>query len=265
MLTAIFALVAFAGPPAAEPPPPRPRLVLAGGPLFGPHAAGESTCQVRGGAQRCEHTGNFFGVGANLELRVRLVGPLYIQGRGAVVGNVRPRPYGVHRGLVDLGLGLGVYSRLGFIRIEYMFVPTLGPDTYRPPFYDQQAGRDVWTRSAGMLSGGVRKYFTPRLAGELWAGIMVGPRSRRTTLQEDAGIDRILVTFLASVGISFDLIPGRPAPIKLAPVAPTAPVAAPPPPVPAPPTEPPPQPVPPSQPPPPADDPLGPWQPAPQD
>src|SRR5690606_21439906 len=80
MLTAIFALVAFAGPPAAEPPPPRPRLVLAGGPLFGPHAAGESTCQVRGGAQRCEHTGNFFGVGANLELRVRLVGPLYIQG-----------------------------------------------------------------------------------------------------------------------------------------------------------------------------------------
>ncbi|HEY8377707.1 MAG TPA: hypothetical protein VIK91_14525, partial [Nannocystis sp.] len=121
MLTSLLALALAAAPsPPEDEAPPRPRLMLAGGPVFGPHAPGEATCQVRDGAQRCEHTGNFFGVGGNLELRVRLVGPLYLHGRGAVIGNTRPRPYGVHKGLVDLGLGLGVYSRLAFIRIEYM-------------------------------------------------------------------------------------------------------------------------------------------------
>lgn len=272
MLSWIFALaVAAAGSPAPEAPPPRPRLVIAGGPLFGPHAPGEAACQVREGVQRCEHTGNFFGVGANLELRARIVGPLYFHGRAAVIGNVRQRPYGVHRGLVDIGGGLGVYSRLAFIRVEYMFVPTFGPSTYLPPFYDKQSGRDVWGRSAGMVSGGVRKYFTPRLAGELWGGLVIGPHSRRTTLQEDAGIDRILITFLASVGLSFDLIPGRaPPPPKPAPTTtPTAPVAAPAPapapePAPAVTTPPPAAPAEAPQPAPEGEAPIGPWQPAPQ-
>jgi len=274
MLSWIFALAAVAGSPAPEAPPPRPRLVIAGGPLFGPHAAGEAACQVREGVQRCEHTGNFFGVGANLELRARIVGPLYFHGRAAVIGNVRQRPYGVHKGLVDVGGGLGVYSRLAFVRIEYMFVPTFGPNTYLPPFYDKQSGRDVWGRSAGMVSGGVRKYFTPRLAGELWGGLVIGPHSRRTTLQEDAGIDRILLTFLASVGISFDLIPGRappppkPAPTttpKAAPVAAPAPVATPesavtsPGPAPAPVES-----APADAPQPSSEAAIGPWQPAPQ-
>ncbi|MCY1056957.1 hypothetical protein [Nannocystis sp. SCPEA4] len=279
MLPWIFALAAAAGSPAPEGPPPRPRLVIAGGPLFGPHAPGEAACQVHQGVQRCEHTGNFFGVGANLELRARIVGPLYFHGRAAVIGNVRQRPYGVHKGLVDIGGGLGVYSRLAFIRVEYMFVPTFGPNTYLPPFYDKQSGRDVWGRSAGMVSGGVRKYFTPRLAGELWGGLVIGPHSKRTTLQEDAGIDRILLTFLASVGISFDLIPGRePPPPKPAPtttpVAPTpvptpesAPaVTAPAPaaPVPAAPVPAEPAPAEASQPPPAGEPAIGPWQPAPQ-
>lgn len=268
MLCWIFALAAAAGAPAPEAPPPAPRLVIAGGPLFGPHAPGESTCQTSDGVQRCEHTGNFFGVGANLELRARAVGPLFFHARGAVIGNVRRRPYGVHKGLVDVGLGFGVYSRLAFIRVEYMFVPTFGPNTYLPPFYDKQAGRDVWGKSAGMISGGVRKYLTPRLAGELWGGLVIGPHSKRTTLQEDAGVDRILVTFLVSLGVSFDLIPGRaPPPPKPAPApAPTPAPAQPtlPTPVLTPPA---PEAAPIAAPPesaPPAEGAIGPWQPAPQ-
>lgn len=242
----IFALAAIAGPPPEGPP--LPRFSVAAGPLFGPHAHGEASCQSRGGASLCEHTGNFLGVGVNLELRGQLIGPLYLQGRGLLVGNVRPRPYGVYTGLGGLGLGLGAYSRLAFIRVEYLFLPTLGPSTYRPPFYDKEAGRDVWGRSAGMVSAGVRKYFTPRLAGELWAGLMLGPHRKRTSLSEEAAEDQILVTFLASVGLSFDVIPGRPPPPRPAPapasVAPAAPASA----APAAPAAP-------------ASDPLGPWQP----
>lgn len=222
----IFALAAATGP---TNPPPLPRLQLAAGPLFGPHAHGEATCQTRGDVTRCEHTGNFLGVGATLELRGQVTGPLYLHGRAAVVGNVRPRPLGVYKGLAALGIGLGAYSRLAFIRIEYMFVPTFGPETYQPPLYDKQAGRDVWTSSAGMLSGGVRGYFSPRVAAELWAGVVVGPRSRRTSLSEDAAEDRILVSFLASVGLAFDILPGRTqgAQVKPLPPAPSAPPAIP--------------------------------------
>ncbi|WAS94061.1 hypothetical protein [Nannocystis punicea] len=285
MLGWIFALAAAAGAVTPEAPPPPPRLVIAGGFMIGPHAPGEAACQTHDSVQRCEHTGNFFGAGANLELRARAVGPLYFHGRGAVIGNVRQRPYGVHKGLVDVGIGLGVYSRLAFIRIEYMFVPTFGPNTYLPPFYDKQAGRDVWGKSAGMISGGVRKYLTPRLAGELWGGLVIGPHSKRTTLQEDAGADRILVTFLASIGISFDLIPGRappppkpapkpaPAPAPALPTLPTpvltpesAPVATPPAPASTPESAPPTTSPPPASPeaPPPAENAIGPWRPAPQ-
>lgn len=222
-----LALLAAAPAPTPEPPP-LPRLTLAAGPLFGPHAHGEAACQSRGSVSACEHTGNFFGVGANLELRARFAGPFYFHGRGAVVGNVRPRPYGVHSGLAAFGLGVGAYSPLAFIRVEYMLVPTLGPSTYRPPFFDKEAGRDVWGRSAGMLSAGVRKYVTRRLAAELWAGLVVGPRSRRTSLSEDAAEDRILVSFMASVGVAFDLIATRskPAPTPVAAPAPVAPAPA---------------------------------------
>lgn len=278
MLSWILAFAAAGGSLAPEAPPPPPRLVIAGGPIFGPHAPGEAACQTADGIQMCEHTGNFLGLGANLELRVRAVGPLYFHGRGAIVGNLRPRPYGVHKGLVDLGVGFGVYSRLAFIRVEYMFVPTFGPSTYLPPFYDKQDGRDVWSRSAGMVSGGVRKYLAPRLAGELWGGLVIGPRSRRTTLQEDAGVDRILISFLVGVNVTFDLIPGRaPPPPKPAPTttpAPSAPAPAPTiipvpaadPSLPAASPSPPSEPAAPAgpQPAPTGEAAIGPWQPAPQ-
>lgn len=205
----LASVLALAGAPGPAAPPPLPRLQLAAGPLLGPHAHGEATCSSRENVTRCEHTGNFLGVGANLELRGQITGPLYIHGRAAVVGNVRPRPLGVHRGLAALGIGLGAYSRLAFIRIEYMFVPTFGPDNYKPPLYDKLVARDVWGSSAGMVSGGIRGYFTRRLAAELWAGVVVGPRSRRTTLSEDASESRLLVSFMASVGLAFDIIPGR--------------------------------------------------------
>lgn len=255
----LFALAVAAAAPATRPAPvpepaPLPRLVLAVGPLVGPHAHGEAACMSSGSVSACEHTGNFFGVGANLELRARFAGPFFLHTRGAVVGNVRPRPYGVHSGLGALGIGLGAYSPLAFIRLEYMFVPTFGGSTYRPPFYDKEAGRDVWGTSAGMVSAGVRKYITRRLAAELWAGLVVGPRSRRTSLSEDAADDRILVSFLSSIGISFDLIPGRSQPTaKPSPTQPTttAPATQPTQPVTQPTTAPPaaPQPVAPAPPP----------------
>lgn len=216
--------------PAPADPPPLPRLQIAVGPMLGPHSLGEATCSTRENVTRCEHTGNFLGVGANLELRGQVTGPLYIHGRAAVVGNVRPRPLGVHRGLGALGIGLGAYSRLAFIRIEYMFVPTFGPDTYRPPLYDKNVARDVWTSSAGMISGGIRGYFSRRFSAELWAGVVVGPRARRTTLSEDANENRILVTFLTSVGLAFDILPGRTraAPVQPAPTpAPAQPILEP--------------------------------------
>ena len=111
-------------------PPRRPRLMVAAGPMIGPRVPGESACQWQSGTRVCEHTGHFFGVGANLELRVRALGPLYMQGRGIVLSNVKPRPDGVHSGIAGFGLGVGAYSRLAFVRMEYLFVPTFGPATF---------------------------------------------------------------------------------------------------------------------------------------
>ncbi|MBL9104576.1 MAG: hypothetical protein JNL82_26765 [Myxococcales bacterium] len=184
--------------------PPLPRLSLTAGFVFGPHAKGEATCQDIEGGYQCEHTGNFLGVGGTVELRAQLYRVLFLHARGLLVGNVRSR--GAHSGLAGAGLGLGAYSRFAFIRGEYLLVPTLGSDNYRPPFYAKPAGKDEWNLHAGMISGGVRRYVSNRASLEAWVGVVIGPRARRTSLSADAAENRVLISFMASLGFTFDLL-----------------------------------------------------------
>ena len=205
-------------PPAAQPGPvapasvprpeisPPPRLQLSAGMVFGPHALGEADCQSNDGISECQHRGNFLGAGATIELRAQLFKFLYLHARGVVVGNVRQRPYAVHSGLAGGGLGLGVYSRLAFIRGEYMLIPAFGPETYVPPFYDKQVARDHYGLHAGMISGGIHKYVTARTALELWAGFIIGPSAERTSLSMQVNEKRVLKPFMVSVGFVFDLV-----------------------------------------------------------
>jgi len=181
-------------------------LQLSAGLVLGPHALGEADCQSTDGISECQHRGNFLGAGATIELRAQLFKFLYMHARGVIVGNIRRRPYAVHSGLGGGGLGLGMYSRQAFIRGEYMLVPTFGPDTYVPPFYDKQVARDRYGLHAGMISGGIHKYVSPRTALELWAGMVIGPSSRRTSLSEQVAEKRVLITFMVSVGVLFDLV-----------------------------------------------------------
>jgi len=193
----------------AEISPPMPRLTLSAGFIFGPHAKGEAACQAVEGGTECRHNGNFLGAGATIELRAQLYKPLYLHVRGLLVGNVRKRPYAVHSGLAGGGIGLGAYSRLAFIRAEYMLLPTLGPDSYVPPFYSKPEARDDYGLHAAMLSGGLHKYVSPRVALEGWAGLVIGPSSRRTTLDAQANEKRVLISFMINLGLSFDVLLAR--------------------------------------------------------
>lgn len=175
--------------------------------MFGPHAHGEASCQQLEEAYKCEHTGNFLGIGGTLELRAQLYKPLFLHARALVVGNVRK--LGVHRGLAGGGLGLGAYSRFAFVRAEYMILPTFGGDTYYPPFYDKPAGRDDYKLHAGMFTVGVRKYVGSRSSIEAWGGLVVGPRAHRTSLSAEAEEERVLISFMVSLAFTYDLIPAR--------------------------------------------------------
>lgn len=206
----------IAGPPqvalapsanvASEISPPRPRLQLSAGLVLGPHAVGEADCQSGGDFEECQHRGNFLGTGATIELRAQLFRALSLHVRGLLVGNVRQRPYAVHSGLAGGGIGIGAYSRLAFIRGEYMLIPAFGPSTYVPPFYNKQVGRDDYGIHAGMISGGLHKYVSPRTAIEGWAGLVVGPTSNRQTLSDQTSEKRVLVSFMINLGIAFDLV-----------------------------------------------------------
>lgn len=185
---------------------PRPRLQLSAGIVLGPHAVGEADCQSGEDFAECQHRGNFLGTGATIELRAQLFKALYLHVRGVVVGNIRRRPYAVHSGLGGGGIGLGAYSRLAFIRAEYMVIPAFGPKTYVPPFYNKQVARDDYGLHAAMISGGLHKYVSPRTAIEGWAGFIVGPTSHRQTLTEQASEKRILLSFMINLGVTFDLV-----------------------------------------------------------
>ncbi len=193
----------------AEISPPLPRLTLSAGFIVGPHAKGEADCQSADGGYECRHNGDFLGAGATIELRGQLYKLLYLHVRGLMVGNLRKRPRAVHSGLAGAGIGLGVYSRLAFARAEYMLVPTLGGDHYVPPFYDKPEARDDYGLHAAMLSAGLHKYVSPRVAIEGWAGLVVGPSSKRRTVNTQANEDRVLVSFMINLGLTFDVLLAR--------------------------------------------------------
>ncbi len=186
--------------------PRYPRLVLAGGPIVGPHTFGTEEC--RSEERRCETHGTFLGLGLNVELRARVFRPLYVHARGILVGNVSPRDP-VHRGLYGGGLGFGAYGRRVFGRAEYLLVDTFGDDHFARPFGERNQGRDRWGHHSGLFSAGARLPFKQRMGAELWGGLMVGPRSTRT-LSDDDPERRTLLTFLVGVNVTYDLVPGRP-------------------------------------------------------
>ena len=184
-----------------------PRLVIAGGPVVGPHAFGNEEC--RDELARCETTGTFFGVGANLELRVQVWRPLFLHVRGVIVGNASPRNRDpVYKGLGGGGIGFGAYAKHVFGRAEYLLVAAIGDDHFGRPFGDGEVGRDRWGHHAGLFSVGGRLPLHRRVTGELWGGLMVGPKSARQL--PDAEVDRrTLLTFLAGINIAYDILPAK--------------------------------------------------------
>ncbi|MCX4242984.1 hypothetical protein [Paraliomyxa miuraensis] len=198
-------------PPPGPPPededdrPPRtyPRLVLAGGPVVGPHAFGNEECDAE--EARCETKGSFLGLGGQLELRGRLWRLLYLHARGVIVGNVSPNDR-VHRGVGMVGVGLGLYGRRAFGRGEYLYVGPFGDNHFEPPFYEGEVAVDEWGHHAGLLSVGFRQPLPARLAVELWGGLMIGPRSVRRVPQIEPD-ERVLSTFLIGLNLSWDAWP----------------------------------------------------------
>lgn len=192
--------------PATEPDRPLrtyPRLVIAGGPMVGPHALGNEECNYELG--RCETKGSFIGMGAQAELRVRLWKLIYAHARGLAVGNVSPNDR-IHRGLWGVGAGMGVMGRRAFARAEYLFLDTFGDNHFEPPFYDGEVASDEWGHHAGMLSVGFRQPLPKRVAAELWGGLVIGPHSVRRVpdIEPDA---RTLTTFLVGLNVSWDAWP----------------------------------------------------------
>lgn len=189
-------------PPASDERPAReyPRLVIAGGPVVGPHAFGNEECNAE--QARCETKGSFLGLGGQLELRGRLWRPLYLHARGLVVGNVSPNDR-IHRGAWATGVGVGLYGRHVFGRGEYLYLDAFGDNHFEPPFYDGEVATDEWGHHAGLLSVGFRQPLPHGLAAELWGGMMVGPRSVRRVPQLEPD-ERVLSTFLVGLNLSWD-------------------------------------------------------------
>ncbi len=186
---------------------PHPPLVIAGGPVIGPHAFGNEECRTS--EARCETHGSFLGLGIQAELRGRVYRILYVHARGLIVGNAAPQSRDpIYRGLAGVGVGLGVYARRVFGRAEYLFVDTFGSGRFTRPFGTGAVGNDDWRRHAGLFSVGARIPVHARTAIELWGGFMLGPKSVRT-LPGSEPDRRILPTFLVGINVSYDVIPDR--------------------------------------------------------
>jgi hypothetical protein len=182
-----------------------PKLVVAGGPVIGPHAIGNELC--RASDQVCEKHGAFFGVGGQVEVRARLYQALAFHARGLVVANSMAADKDpIYDGMWGAGAGLGAYGRRIFGRIEYVFVDAWGKNTFKPPLHSEETGKDEWGHHAGLISAGARFPFRQRLAMELWGGFMFGPKSVRT-VPPNPPETRILPTFLFGLSFAVDVIP----------------------------------------------------------
>ncbi len=200
---------ALAAPPekaAGDTPPKRPRLVLAGHFMLGPHESGDEACRVEGGVTICDRTGRFFGLGGSAELRLKLFRVLYLHGRFAGLANVVRTPSPLYDGALQAGGGLGVYGNMIFARGE-VFVPVpLGGPEYRPAGRLEGVATDEWGPVAGNITTGLRFRVAKRWRIEPMVGLVIGPRATRTDPLEDGPKDRVILSFLAGVGMSFDVL-----------------------------------------------------------
>jgi hypothetical protein len=188
----------------AEDRPRFPRLVIAGGPMVGPHALGNQEC--RSEDRRCVTAGGFIGMGLQAEIRARMWKPLYVHARGLFAGNAAPKKNDpIYTGVWGVGAGVGAYGRRIFARGEYLFIDAFGKDTFTPPFHTAETGKDVWGRHAGLISVGFRQLLGERMAIELWGGPMIGPKSTRT-IPPTPPERRILPTFLIGINVSGDVV-----------------------------------------------------------
>jgi hypothetical protein len=180
---------------------------------MGPSVLGVEECR----GTDCRRGGGFLSAGANIELRARLFRYLYAQLRVLAGGNiVRERP--LYDGIFAPGLGLGGYFHRAFIRAEYLVEVPFGSPSFVPPWGRTAYARDEWKHHAAMISAGGRLPVAKRLAVELWGGVVIGPRSTRDLREPlpegvDPGLDderpetRTLVSFIASLGVSYDVLP----------------------------------------------------------
>ncbi len=197
--------------PPADEKPAKPRLIVAAGPVVGPHISGEEDCRPNGPSIYCENTGNLLGVGLNVELRGQLIGPLYAQLRGVLVGNVRGAD-GVYSGMAIPGAGLALHGRRVFLRAEYLATLGFGNNLYRSPFDSLSNSKVELGYHAGMFSAGARLYARSRVAIELWGGLVVGPKVERSTERVETTGGTTQISFMAGLNVSFDAIPGKSTP-----------------------------------------------------
>ena len=181
-----------------------PRLVLAPGPMIGPHSIGNEECRPE--EAKCETNGSFFGAGMQLEVRPRIYKLLYFHARPFILGNGAPDK--AYTGAWGVGAGLGVYGQHIFGRGEYLFFDAFGDNSFAPPFFNERVGRDTWGHHAGLLSVGFRLQVKGRVGLELWGGPMFGPRSVRTIPGEDTE-RRTLITFMLGFNVSVDVVKAR--------------------------------------------------------
>jgi len=99
-----------------------------------------------------------------------------------------------------------VYHRYLFARGEYLLLGGFGSNFYRPPFQDEQTAAVYLGHHAALVSAGLRTHATGRLGFEFWGGLMVGPRMIRVTMRSDFDEDRIQISFLAGINLTFDLL-----------------------------------------------------------
>ncbi len=204
---ALAALLAGGAATAARArhPVPRPShralLEVQGSVVTGPHAFGNEQCDLD--RRTCARAGRFFGLGASVELRLGLVGPLRLHGRLHAAGNV-VRDKRLYSGVVAPAIGIGLYGHRLFGRFETAFVHAFGPERFDAPLADVPAGTARWGRVSFALAAGVRFPVSPRLRIEPWGGYVLGPYERRTFQGEREA--RWLSTFVAGIGVAFALI-----------------------------------------------------------
>jgi hypothetical protein len=180
-----------------------PRLIVGVHGMTGHVTAGEKHEELDGSVLLVDKTGRFLGLGGSADLRIRFWKFVYGNVRFGAFGNVlRESPFHT---LLYPAAGIGIYSRLAFLRLEYLHLIPLGAGEYRSAGNEERV-RERWKPYAAALTGGVRLPLgTERIKGELTAGMVLGP-SRRFSDPLDERDKALSFSFLAGLGLSFDVL-----------------------------------------------------------